>query len=117
MRCHDQDFYKFISGTPTDIGNWTGTCSTGDTMKLEISGTTLTGYINGVSVGTASDSSLSTGNPGIWSFDDSGQELNDWEGGNVGGGGGPTINPAKINGVPIRGGGLLGLVKDVLRVQ
>jgi hypothetical protein len=33
-----------------------------------------------------------------------------------GGGGGATINPAKIN-TPIRGGGLLGLVKDLLHVR
>lgn len=49
----------FTSGvTPTING--------GDIIKLTISGTTLTAYLNGVSYGTVMDATWSGGQPGIW---------------------------------------------------
>ncbi len=64
----ETNFYKIVSGSaPQDIGNWTGSVSPLDTVKLTAVGvnpTTLTFYINGVSAGTATDSDVFH----VWSF-------------------------------------------------
>lgn len=56
-------FYKSVAGTLTAIGS-TSTLAgftSGDVIKLEVSGTTLTGYRNGSSFGSQSDSAISSG--------------------------------------------------------
>ncbi|HEX7669178.1 MAG TPA: hypothetical protein VF395_06340 [Polyangiaceae bacterium] len=37
----------------------------GDTLSAKIVGTTITSYLNGVQIATATDSTFTTGNPGI----------------------------------------------------
>jgi hypothetical protein len=118
---HDTSIYRFddvSAGTYTMIKACTDSPSVGDTLKLEISGTTLTVSRNGTPVSgcTITDATYASGEPGVYGSVSSGMQFDDWEGGDVGGGGGATINPAKIN-TPIRGGGLLGLVKDFLHVR
>jgi hypothetical protein len=47
-----------VSGTQYGIGE-------GDTVKATIAGNVITAYINGAAVGTATDSTYTTGNPGM----------------------------------------------------
>lgn len=60
-------------GTPSFVA--------GDIIKLMITGTTLELFQNGVSLGTGTDSDITSGSAGIWAF---GVSLDNWEGGNVG---------------------------------
>lgn len=59
--------YKWVSGTPTQLHNGTATViSAGDVVRLAVQGTTLTGYVNGVSKTTITDATFSTGTPGMF---------------------------------------------------
>jgi hypothetical protein len=76
------------NGTFTSLGTWTTTAwANGDTIELEVSGTTLTPYRNGSAIAgkSATDSALASGRPGLYiaSHTDSGYRLDDWEGGDV----------------------------------
>ena len=61
--------YKTVasSGTQLNVFDLYGSASSGWTLTLEVSGTTLTVKTNGVQVGTYSDASFSSGQPGMWS--------------------------------------------------
>jgi hypothetical protein len=79
---------KVVNGTFTSLGTWTTTAwANGDTIELEVSGTTLTPYRNGSAIAgkSATDSALASGRPGLYiaSHTDSGYRLDDWEGGDV----------------------------------
>lgn len=82
--------YKIVNGTYTALNSaaqaWTG----GDELSLEVEGTTIRGCRNGVALGgawTQTDSSLTTGNPGVAG---AGSTMfgDDWDGGNITSGGG-----------------------------
>lgn len=61
----------------------------GDLLRIEVSGTTITAKLNGSTVGTQSDASLSSGSGGMMSYL-AGGTLQTFEAGNLaGGGGGP----------------------------
>lgn len=69
----------------TQIGSdYAISMNTGDTLKLAVSGTTLTPYHNGSAQATQSDSAFSSGAAGIICYGTS-ANLDDWSGGNVGG--------------------------------
>ena len=76
--------YKFVNGSATLLASLDYAFSGGDTHRLEVVGTLLTVYLNGVSKGTANDSALSGGAAGIVANGTT-PTLDDWEGGNVGG--------------------------------
>ncbi len=71
--------YKRIGGVNTLLLNHGTTFTTGDILKLEANGTTLTVYKNGVSVGSVTDATLSGGAPGMYAST-SIVTLNDWAG-------------------------------------
>ena len=84
---------KWNAGTPTTL--FTGTqFSAGDVLRLEIQGTTLTLKKNGSVVTTTTDSTFSSGSPGIVGFGNlTTTRADDFNAGSVsqgGGGGGPT---------------------------
>jgi hypothetical protein len=54
----DFTYLKNVSGAQYGIAN-------GDTVKATIVGNVITAYLNGVAVGTATDSTYTTGNPGM----------------------------------------------------
>lgn len=74
---------KFIAGSYTQIWGRTATFVNGDTLRLEVQGTTLRVYINGVQVGAdATDSSIASGNAGLaYSSNTVSVSGDDWEGG------------------------------------
>jgi hypothetical protein len=81
-------FNKFTSGTFSLISYITmSDVVANDVVKLEIDADgNLTAYVNAVSVGTATDTSFSLGQPGIFGYVTDWRS-DDWEGGNLGGGG------------------------------
>jgi hypothetical protein len=100
-------------GGRTTLASGLATASNNDVIRCEAEGTTIRRKINGVTQGSVTDATYASGKAGV--AQNGQQTWDDWEGGDLSGGG-ATINPAKINS-PIRGGGLLGLVKEALRVR
>lgn len=73
---------KTVTGTDTEILAISTTVANGDVLYLQIQGTTLIAKKNGVTVGTVTDSSISTGYPGITGYGGS-DILNTWSGGDL----------------------------------
>jgi hypothetical protein len=78
---------KCSAGSNTSLNSGTFTVAAGDTFKADISGSTITAYVNGVSKLTTSDGAITGGSAGIYTFVDSGTQtdaqLDDWVGDNV----------------------------------
>lgn len=71
------------------VGPTTQAVTDGDYVELRSDGAgNVTSYLNGVQINTAADATYSTGQPGVFQ---TGTEGDDWEGGAVGGGGGPAF--------------------------
>jgi len=56
---------KVVNGTATELDSAAVAWTNGDTIELEVEGTTLRGYRNGTLILTDTDSDLSTGVPGL----------------------------------------------------
>lgn len=71
------------SGSYTQIGgDITGVILTTSTLRLEVSGTTLTGYIDGVAQTTQTDATYASGSPGLhWGSGTA--SMDDWAGGDL----------------------------------
>lgn len=80
--------FKQVGGAWTELGSAGLSMSAGDTLRLEISGTTLTPLRNGsliTALGTKTDSSISSGYAGICGYSQSvDARLDNWQGGNIG---------------------------------
>lgn len=76
---------KKIAGSFTLIGRRTATWVDGDTLRLEVEGTTLRVYQNGAQLGADfTDSSVGSGTPGVvYSTAITSGSMDDWEGGNL----------------------------------
>lgn len=84
---------KWVDSTPTELANFATTFAAGDVMKISVVGTLFTGslitvYKNGVSIGTFNDtaSPFSSGAAGMGLFDTGAPSaaIDDWEGGSLG---------------------------------
>jgi hypothetical protein len=80
------------------------TAGTGDTLRCEANGTTITRKIDGATEGSTTDATYVSGSAGIWGYANS-MRIDDFEGGNLGGAA-PSFVPAIVN-APVRGGGIL----------
>lgn len=82
--------FKMVSGSWTQIGGSGSGSSGGISLRLEVSGTTLTPIRAGStdsSVGAQTDSSIASGSAGVTGYGNSvSTRFDDWEGGNLGGG-------------------------------
>lgn len=58
-------FYRLDSGSYTQLVGSTGSTSPGDVLRFEADGSNLTGYINGVSTITTTDSTYASGTSGL----------------------------------------------------
>lgn len=88
---NDPQISKHINGVYTEIASLGGgdTTVVGDVERLEVSGTTLKAFINGVQKGSnATDASITSGQPGIFWYENSGA-IDDWAGGDLSGGSTP----------------------------
>ncbi len=79
--------YKITTGTKSAVGSpVTATWVDGDDIRMNCNGTTLEVFQNGVSVGSVSDSTFTSGAAGMFGYPAA--IIAGWEGGNNGGGGG-----------------------------
>jgi hypothetical protein len=82
--------FKSVGGVWTELAyaNGVGAWNNGDTIRLEVSGATLTPKHNGAliaALGTVNDSSLASGAAGICGYGlETACKLDDWQGGNLG---------------------------------
>lgn len=85
-------FFKNVAGTWTQLGSDITGWANGQTMRIEAEGTTIRVLRNGVQVASATDSAIANGAPGVGGWHSSTTSLiDDWEGGNLGGGGGANL--------------------------
>lgn len=81
-----RELYKISTGSFTSLASDTVTCSVGDVLKITAAGTTITAYVNGVSILSVTDASIGSGSAGVCgSGHFSGtvaQRVDSWEGGN-----------------------------------
>lgn len=87
---------KYVSGTWTQLGSNGAAVVNGDTLRLEVSSTTLTPKKNGSTLnppGPQTDNSHGSGEAGIYGYVGTNAEstIDNWEGGNIGGA--ATTNP------------------------
>ena len=80
--------YKIVSGSWTQLGSvfYNPSEVSGDVLRLEIVGSTLKAFINGVLKRTASDSTYASGSPGIYIYQVGTSPVfygDDWEGGAI----------------------------------
>lgn len=88
-------FQKSVAGAVTNVSNVGVTVSVGDVIRIEAAGTTVTIYKNGTSILTAQDTSLTSGNPGIFTQSNpvTKAQASLWAGGNI-----PTLSSAFTSG-------------------
>ena len=80
-------FQKYVAGTNTQLGSSVSQSAVlNDLIKVTVTGTTIEGFINGVSQGTRTDSSIASGAAGLAVYYGASAWGPTWEGGNVGGG-------------------------------
>ena len=85
---------KVINGSETQLQALDALSTDNDVIRLEVSGTTLQAYRNGSTYGTSvTDSAVASGSAGLFGFAAVTPFLDDWEGGNLGGGA-ATTRPA-----------------------
>jgi hypothetical protein len=90
-RCYFLDLFngtayilRRTAGSNTTLASVASTPAAGSNIRFEISGTTLTAYVNGAVIATVTDSTYSTGQPGIEVFGSGGLAvLDNWSGGNI----------------------------------
>ncbi|HET9634829.1 MAG TPA: Ig-like domain-containing protein [Gemmatimonadaceae bacterium] len=70
---------RVMNGRWTTLRSFNTTFVSGDVMKISVTGSTITCYKNGVSIGTATDSSLPTGSPGVGVYGNT-VTIDDWQG-------------------------------------
>jgi hypothetical protein len=70
--------YRIVSGTPTSLASSATGFAVNDVIRLEVEGTTLRAYVNGVLWTSVTDSSLASGSTGMatWSTSTSGRVNN-----------------------------------------
>jgi hypothetical protein len=89
---------KWIDGVRTILSNPGWSASGGDVIRGESEGSDLRIYLNDVEEAATTNGEVAAGNPGLALIDFSGAGfVDDWEGGDLGGGGGDT-NAILING-------------------
>jgi len=77
--------WKYVNNTVTSLGTGAATLAVGDTIRTEADGTTIRLLVNGSQQVSVTDSSLTTGAPGLWlDHSNTGVALIDnWEGGDI----------------------------------
>ena len=104
-RVWDEEIWKYVNGNGTFLvgtGPTTIPASVGDVYAATANGTTLTLWRNGVSVISTTDSTLTAGSPGLWTWSLSGPNEYKWANwtntslGNVPGNAGTTITGFQV---------------------
>ena len=74
---------KVVNGTPTVLASGNVSCGDNSTIAIEVEGTALRGYVDGVLQHSSTDSSLTTGRPGAMNSRNGSILADDWDGGDV----------------------------------
>lgn len=75
---------KVVNGTNTNLATGSRTWVDGERIEIECEGTTIRGMVDGVSVASVTDASLTTGKPGVLGSGDSFVATgDDWDGGDI----------------------------------
>ena len=72
------ELHRFDSSASTLLATYTATLTDGDVIELSVSGTTLTTTLNGTDLGTFTDSTYATGQPGIYIFNSAAASISLW---------------------------------------
>lgn len=92
---YDFGLYKIVNGAFTNLAAAVGSINAGDTLKLEVTGTSIKRYLNGVLQDTTTDATHSTGAAGMYINNGAGgPSIDTFTGDNVAGSGGSTWGPA-----------------------
>lgn len=79
---------RSINGTVTELGNYSYNSTVSDVLRIECEGTTIRAKINNTTVISTTDSNITSGQVGIAGYlSDSVTGIDDFEGGDLGGGG------------------------------
>jgi hypothetical protein len=80
---------KSVAGSETQLGStYAPTFSAGDCVGIKVVGTTITPYTEADGdLATRTDSAIASGAAGLWNYQSAVMKWDNWEGGNVGGGG------------------------------
>jgi hypothetical protein len=84
------ELYKWVAGAMTLLGSSTG-FSDGETLRLEVVGTSITVKRAGSVVISVTDSAIASGSAGLLGSGAVGECLDNWEGGSLAAGG-PTLD-------------------------
>jgi hypothetical protein len=85
--------YRIVNGSATQLGSdYAINYAQNNVVRLEVSGTVLTPYVNGTPYTTQTDDQIASGSAGLW-IKGAINYSDDWEGGNVAAGGGTSITP------------------------
>jgi hypothetical protein len=92
----EREISKFVAGSYTSISYYgSGGFSVNDDIRIEAESTTITPVLNAstdTNVGAQTDAAISSGSAGVCGYSDSeDSRIDDWEGGDLGGGGGISI--------------------------
>lgn len=87
------DLQKITNGTRANLQAGIGTVANGDTVKLEVVGTSIKVYVNGAQIGTTTtDSSFSSGQPGLYFLSNANSlHIDDWTSDTIPSGGGASF--------------------------
>ena len=125
------DLFSVVGGSFTNIGTYSAAAGAGDVAKIQVQGTTITGYVNGVSRVSVTDSAVASGtNVGVrgestnlLSYDDfsaadvsSGVSANAGNAAGTGAAGAPTITVAP-NAAAVSGTGTAGTATASISVN
>jgi hypothetical protein len=100
----DTRLYKGVANSFSQLGSTAGAVASGDILYIEAVGNQITMKKNGSTIiGPITDSSIASGNAGMWTSSASTLSVDDWEGGDFAGGGGGDLNVSSI-GEPVIGG-------------
>lgn len=76
---HTMSVYKLTgSGGYTQIDTFSDTYTNGDTLEISVSGSTLTMKRNGSTIHTTTDSTYTTGRPGLYIYSTGGTAVTKW---------------------------------------
>jgi hypothetical protein len=95
--------WKRIAGSLTLLQNLSTTFTNGDIARIEITGNTIKAFKNGVQIGTdqASGGELTTGSAGVMCLAAT-ASLDNWEGGDLGGGPAFVVQPNRRSGQAVK---------------
>ena len=92
---------KYVSGAQTILSTSFAHPASGSVVKIRAVGTAINIYDDGVAIGGSpfTDASIASGNPGIYDYDGGAftAHIDDWNGADVGGGGGGSAIPRIVS--------------------